>query len=259
MKTELKSAEFKPWALITGAAKRIGRAIALDLARAGWNIIVHYHTSQADALALAEDIRSLGSEACLAEIDLTQGKMLPKFVATLADTFSSFQVLVNNAGLFEKDCDDPTGQKHWAINYEAPRILNEAFGTLEAKPFPRMIVNILDADPSKAPFSAYNKSKIALHDLTLKHALQLAPGTRVHGIGLGPVIPSPRESLEHFAMMVNHSPLKRQAFPEDVARAVRFLIETPSMTGNILWLDGGLHLTKAEHEIDNRQLTKLSN
>lgn len=252
------SEDMKPWALITGAAKRIGRVIALDLAKSGWNIVVHYHTSEPEALELVNSIQGLGVQACHAEVNLAEVEDVSKLIPALAKNLKPIRLLINNASLFVPDSEDQSGKRHWAINYEAPRILSEGFNALDTDPTCKTIINILDADPSKPEFASYNKSKIALRALTLRNAKDFAPRTCVHGIELGPILPSPRESHEHFEAMVNKSPLKRRASPEDIATAVNFLIKIPSMTGNILSLDGGVHLKWQEYENENRQLTKFS-
>ena len=235
------------WAIVTGAAKRIGRVIALDLAKAGWNIVVHYHTSQEDAVSLVEAIQDLGRQACLAEIDLADAKATAKLIPALADALGPIGLLVNNASLFEKDDKDPTGEKHWAINRAAPEIMGEAFSQIKGD-YLRTIINILDADPSKPEFTAYNKSKAALRQLTLQQARTFAPAICVHGLALGAILANPRESSEHFQAMVDRSPLRCHPSPEDIASTILFLIRMRSMTGNILALDGGAHLIGADQK-----------
>ena len=232
----------KPWALITGGAKRIGRVIALDLARAGWNIIVHYSTSESEAAELVEEIQILGSKACAAKADLMQQRELNELMPALSAEFKPFTLLVNNASLFEKDESDPQGKRHMAINYDAPRLLSEAFHQIDTSGISKVIVNILDSDPTKPQFSFYNKSKIALKNLTLDNALRFAPQTCVHGIALGAILRNPRESAEHFQALIDKSPLKISPSPQDIARSIRFFTEMPTITGNVLSLDGGLHL-----------------
>lgn len=227
------------WALVTGSAKRIGRVIALDLAAAGWNIIVHYHTSQAEAETLADEIQDLGCQACLAEIDLANTKLIENLIPSLAAELGPITLLVNNASLFEPDSLDPTGTRHASINAEAPRLLSEAFYKQDQS---GLIINLLDSNPAIPYFTAYNASKKTLQTMTRDMALRFAPRVRVNGVALGSILPSSRQSPEHFQKCIEATPLRTQTMPQDVASAVRFLAETTSITGEILHVDGGLHL-----------------
>src|ERR1700761_8818967 len=115
------------WVLITGAARRIAREISLDMAAQGWDIIVHYNHSEAEAQKLAEEIQAQGRNACLAEIDLTNTKLVENLIPSLAEEIGMIDALVNNAALFEPDAQDPDSTRHRVINAEAPRILSKAF------------------------------------------------------------------------------------------------------------------------------------
>jgi NAD(P)-dependent dehydrogenase (short-subunit alcohol dehydrogenase family) len=218
------------WALITGASKRIGKAIALELAAQGWDIIIHYRTSVVEAKQLAEEIQDLGRSACLAEIDLSNASMTEKLIPSLAKELGGINVLINNAALFEPDKDDPDGTRHWAINAEAPRLLSKAFAQSLPKGERGVIVNLLDATPTPSSFSAYAKSKKFLSDMTLNMAKSFAPRVRVNGVAPMYVFPSPRQSDEAFQRMAG----KEIVSPQQVALAVRRLIETPSASGEIV-------------------------
>lgn len=238
------------WALVTGAAKRIGRAIALELAAHGWNIVVHYNASQKEAQSLANEIEEMGRKAALAEIDLANLVLTEKLIPSLIEEIGPLAALVNNASLFEPDAQDPDGARHRNLNYEAPRILSESFAAIcppappaGALPKP-CIVNMLDSAPDKPTFSGYNASKLALRDLTLSMALKAAPRCRVNAVAPGTTQPSPRDAAETFARRAASTPLRAAARPEDIARAVRFLIETPSITGEIIHVDCGEHLCR---------------
>jgi len=234
----------KPWVLVTGAARRIGRVIALDLAKAGWNIVIHYNTSQKEALSLAKEIQELKVDTCLAELDLDNGSLVEKLIPSLIAEIPALCALVNNASLFETDPYDLDGSRHTRVNFEAPRLLSETLHRYQNKK--AVIVNILDTDPTKPEFTAYNRSKRALHELTLSNALTFAPRTRVNGVAIGPVLRNERESPAHFQSNVEKTLIKYQPTPEDVASSVRCLIENISLTGNILYADAGLHLLKNE-------------
>ncbi|MER2519132.1 MAG: SDR family NAD(P)-dependent oxidoreductase [Bdellovibrionales bacterium] len=230
------------WALVTGAARRIGHAIALDLAANGWNIVVHYHASQSEAQALAEQIQDMGRKAALAEINLANLALTEKLIPSLIEEIGPLTALVNNASLFEPDAQDPGGARHRIINYEAPKILSESFAANNAALTSSAIVNLLDSRPDKPSFSNYNASKIALRNLTFAMALREAPRLRVNAVAPGTTLPSARDTEETFAQRIAALPLRAATRPEDVACAVRFLIETPSITGEIIHVDSGSRL-----------------
>ena len=229
------------WVLITGAAKRIGNAIALDMAKAGWNIVVHFHTSSSEAETLAHAIRALGRKACLAQIDLSKAEHVAQLIPALCAEIGTLSALVNNASLFEPDniADAETIAR---VNVEAPRLLSEVFCKHIDPETGGSIVNLLDADPTMPSFTAYNVSKRLLADLTRAMAVDFAPTVRVNGVALGAVLPSPRQSPQHFNDQIVATPLKNKIMPDEVAAAVRFLLESPSITGSILPVDGGRHL-----------------
>ena len=230
------------WALVTGAARRIGRAIALEMAARGWNVAVHYRTSRIDAEKTAGDIRALGREACLAEIDLANGGAVARLIPALAEEIGPLAALVNNASLFESDSRAPAGDLLNAVNFEAPRILGETFRAQVPHGKQGAIVNIVDDTPPEAGFDAYARSKRALRDMTVEMALRFAPHVRVNGISPGSILPSTKQSQEHFRKLVAASPMRAEIPPQAIAAAVRFLIESPAITGEILHVDGGAHL-----------------
>jgi NAD(P)-dependent dehydrogenase (short-subunit alcohol dehydrogenase family) len=229
------------WALVTGAAKRIGRAIALELAQAGWDIVVHFHRSQTEAESLAEEIHALGRKACLAQIDLSKPEPVRKLIPALTAEIGPLAALVNNASLFEPD-GTADAEFIAQVNLEAPRLLSEAFHQQVKSDMLGCIVNVLDTDPSLPNFDIYNLSKRHLARLTADMARDYAPTVRVNGVALGAILPSPRQSLQHFNDMIVATPLKSKILPEEVGQAVRFLIDSPSITGDILHVDGGRHL-----------------
>jgi NAD(P)-dependent dehydrogenase (short-subunit alcohol dehydrogenase family) len=232
----------KGWALVTGAARRIGHAIALELAADGWNIALHYHRSAAAAESLAKEIGRLGRKAVLAEIDLAKSEHVAKLIPSLVAELGPLTALVNNASLFEPDANDPIGALHHAINAEAPRLLSEALYKQMPGGTTGAIVNLLDGMPPETGMDAYNKSKAALKADTLSMALRFAPRVRVNGIAPGPILPSARQSERHFQAQIAATPLKTCISPEDIARAARFLLSSPAITGEILRIDGGMHL-----------------
>ena len=233
----------KGWVLVTGAAKRIGRAIALELAAAGWDVAVHYHASRREALKTAKDIQKLGRKACLVELDLGNLWLAGKLIPALAKELGPITALVNNAALFLPDRLD-RGNRQERINAEAPWILGEALYRQLPRGASCAIVNLLDADANAPEFSRYNESKHMLAAMTLRMAMGFAPAVRVNGIAPGPVLRGARQTREHFNRLARKTPLGKAAAPEDIAAAVRFLIENPSVTGVILPIGGGTHPEK---------------
>lgn len=235
------------WVLVTGAARRLGRTIALELAAAGWDIVVHYHTSCTEAENLAKEIQGIGRAACLAEIDLLNTKLVENLIPSLTREIGSISALVNNASLFEPDHLRPDAGRHNVINVEAPRILSESFRGALPPGQAGVIVNLLDADPSKPEFDAYNASKKTLEAMTIQTARNFAPHIRVNGVAPGPVVRGPRESAEHFLKRSTASRLLDvPTTPEAVASAVRFLVENSCVTGEIIHVDGGSHLKRSK-------------
>jgi len=239
------------WVLVTGAARRLGRAIALDMAQAGWNVVVHYHHSQTEAAEVAEAIQDMGRAACLAEMDMQNLQGVRSLIPALTRELGPLAALVNNASLFEPDTMDPDGARHHAINLAAPNALSAAF--LESLPAnaptgAACIVNMLDSSPFRMTFAHYNCSKIALAHETRAMALRAAPRMRVNGVAPGRIIPSPRETERCFNEWIEGTPLGVRIAPESVAAAVRFLIENPAITGEIIRVDGGAHVQKDARE-----------
>lgn len=220
----------KGWALVTGAGQRIGRAIAIDLAAHGWDIIVHYHQSAKEAEQTARDIDAMGRAVCLAEIDLSKPEMAENLIPSLAEETGMIDALINNAALFEPDDSDPDGARHWAVNAEAPRILSKAFRDHMPKNERAAIVNILDSSPVAAHFTAYGKSKAFLETLTRNTAKSFAPQVRVNGVAPAFVLPSPRQTEEAFRKMAGG----KVTPPEQVAAAVRRLLDDPGANGEIV-------------------------
>lgn len=234
----------KGFALVTGAARRIGRAIALQLAADGFDIIVHYNRSAHEAASLADEIIALGRKAVLAEIDLAKSDHVVRLIPSLTAELGPLVALVNNASLFELDKTDPDGRLHWAVNFEAPRLLSETFYAQIAEGRTGAIANILDSVPPEENLTSYNKSKQELRAQTIALAKQFAPRVRVNGVAPGPILPNARQSTQHFQKQIDATLLQIQIMPEDIARAVAFLLASSAITGQILAVDGGFHLGK---------------
>lgn len=239
----------KPAVLITGAAVRIGQAIALALAADGHPVAVHYNRSRKDADTTVEALRTLGVAAAAVQADLADHQAVLRLVPAAAEALGEpLGVLVNNASLFENDRMKSITQQsfdaHMAINLRAPLFLAQQFA--EALPEDRKgaIVNLIDMRVWKPlpGFISYTVSKAGLEMLTKTMAMALSPRIRVNAIGPGPVLPNERQSEEQFREQWHSTALKRGAHPEEIADGVRFLLNSPSVTGQMIAMDGGQHL-----------------
>lgn len=235
-------------ALVTGAAKRIGRAIALDLAADGWDVAIHYHASEADSREVVGAIETRGRRASALKADLTREADTGSLVGRAVAALGPLTLLVNNASTFEADgwntVDRASWDLHLETNLRAPFVLAQAFARQLPEGAEGNIVNLLDQrvwNPTPA-FMSYTVSKIGLWGLTQTLALALAPRIRVNGIGPGPALPNIRQTQAHFDEQCASMPLKRGTSPEEICRALRFILASPSMTGQMIALDGGQHL-----------------
>lgn len=235
-------------ALVTGGARRIGRAIALALAEAGFDIALHYRGSADAAEATAAEIRALGRRALPLQAALEREAEVAGLLPAAQAALGPVGVLVNNAATFERDeWHDATREswdRHIEPNLRAPFVLAQAFAAGLPERAEGLVLNMLDQRVwSLTPhFVSYSVSKAGLWALTQSLALALAPRIRVNGIGPGPAIPSPRQAPEHFAAQCAGTPLGRGTSPEEVARAVLAILALPAMTGQMIALDGGQHL-----------------
>jgi len=239
-------------ALVTGGARRIGRALALSLAEAGYAVAVHHHQSHAEANDLVGQIvRGEGRAVALAA-DLADESAVGALLPRAAEALGPIGVLVNNASIFELDTVTTATRDSWdshlAINLRAPFVLIQHFAKHLPTDAGGVVVNLLDERVwNLTPyFVSYTLSKAGLWTLTQTMALSLAPRIRVNGIGPGPTLPSPRQSAEQFLGRVGNMPLHRGTGPEEVAAALRFILDAPSMTGQMIALDGGEHLGWAQ-------------
>lgn len=239
-------------ALVTGAGKRIGRAIALDLAAQGWAVAVHYRQSRADADVVVAEIERAGGRAAAFAADLAREEEVRDLIPAVVERLGSLTLLVNNASRFERDeVADVTRQswdEHMEANLRAPFVLCQEFASRLPSDDHALIVNLLDQRVwSPTPhFVSYTVSKMGLWALTRTLALALAPRIRVNGIGPGPTLRNERQTEEEFAAQWDSTPLRRGATPEEICAAIRFLIAAPAMTGQMIALDGGEHLGWAQ-------------
>ncbi|HEY0224737.1 MAG TPA: SDR family oxidoreductase [Pseudolabrys sp.] len=234
-------------ALITGAGRRIGRAIALTLSRAGYAVVLHAKDSRAEAEALAGEIVAAGGRAAVVLADLADSDAVRGLVPA-AGAFGPLTLLVNNAGEFEPDdietLERARYERTMAVNLAAPLFLAQAFAAQAPPGADVSIVNIVDQRVLKPTprFLSYTLSKSALHAATVTLAQGLAPRLRVNAVAPGPTLPSPRQSAAEFAAQAESLPLQRGPAPEEVAAAVLYLAQAQSVTGVTIAVDGGQHL-----------------
>lgn len=241
-----------PNVLITGAAHRVGRAIAFDLAAHGYGVAVHYLNSADTAEELVKAIHEVGGRAVAIKADLALEDQVKGIIPAATEVLGPLTVLVNNAAIFENDTVESATRESWDthlnVNLRAPFVLSQMFAAQVPEGLEGNIVNILDQRVwNLTPFfMSYTVSKSALWTLTQTMALALAPKVRVNGIGPGPTLKNVRQSEEDFARQWSETPLRRQVMPDEIADAVRFIVHAPSMTGQMIALDGGQHLGWAQ-------------
>jgi NAD(P)-dependent dehydrogenase (short-subunit alcohol dehydrogenase family) len=234
-------------ALITGGGRRIGRAIALSVSRAGYAVVLHAHTSRADAERLAAEIVAAGGRAAVVLADLAEPEAVRGLVPAAA-AFGPLTLLVNSAAEFEPDEIETLArarfERTFAVNLAAPLFLAQAFAAQAPAGADASIVNLVDQRVLKPTprFLSYTLSKSALHSATTTLAQALAPKLRVNAVAPGPTLPSPRQSDVQFAAQAASLPLARGPSPEDIAAAVLYLAQARSVTGVTIAVDGGQHL-----------------
>lgn len=244
-------------ALVTGAAHRLGRAMALYLAGRGHDVAVHYASSADAAEAVVAEIRAMGRRAVALRADLLIEAETQALVPAAVAALGPLTVLVNNASIFEYDRIDTATRESWdrhlESNLRAPYVLTQAFAaqcpkaTVDAAGEPvaqGLVVNMIDQRILKLTpeFSTYTIAKMGLWALTRTAAQGLAPDVRVNGIGPGPTLRGARQSEAHFARQRAATVLGRGANPADITAALGFFLDSPSVTGQFLAIDGGQHL-----------------
>jgi NAD(P)-dependent dehydrogenase (short-subunit alcohol dehydrogenase family) len=234
--------------LVTGAAKRLGRAIALRLARDGYDVAIHYRSSRAEAEALAAEIKALGRRTTLVDGELSKESEVATIVPRAAAVLGHLTALVNSASVFEDDRVETATRESWDkhidTNLRAPLVLTQAF----AKQLPASanggVVNIIDQQVVNLTpqFLSYTVSKAGLWTLTRTLAQALAPAIRVNAVAPGPSLKAERQSQENFDGHVKATLLQRPSEPADIAAAVAYLLAAPAVTGQMIVVDSGQHL-----------------
>lgn len=245
-------------AIVTGAAKRLGRAMALELADQGYDVAIHYASSSADADAVVDEIKAKGRNATALQADLTaeadMQTLIPRASTALGGPLT---VLVNNASVFEYDNLETATRQSWdrhlESNLRAPFVLTQAFAAqapdaaTDAQGEPvatSLVVNMLDQRIRKLTpeFMSYTIAKMGLWAFTRTAAQSLAPRVRVNGIGPGPTMRGGRQSEDHFARQRAATVLGRGSDPEDICAALAYLLRAKAVTGQVICVDGGQHL-----------------
>ncbi|MGN6423866.1 MAG: SDR family oxidoreductase [Asticcacaulis sp.] len=236
-------------ALVTGAAKRIGRAIALKLARDGYDIGVHYGRSRDDALALVAKLEALGVRAAAVQADLAEVATVTRLIDDTRATLGPISVLINNASVFADDRARNLTLDSWRLHMDTnlltPVMLSQAFAAQADLPEHASIINLIDQRVLKPspPFFSYGLSKAGLWHATRTLAQALAPHIRVNAIGPGPTLKSIHQSEQDFAREARATLLQKPTSPEEVAEAAVFLLNASSVTGQMICVDSGQHLT----------------
>jgi len=235
-------------ALVTGAAKRLGRVIALELARAGWDIVVHYGASHQEAERTVDDIRALGRRAAALQCDLSDEAAVRELLPNANELLGPVSCIVNNASLFDYDAAaDLTHarlDRHMHINLAAPVMLASALHAATQADRQAVVINLLDQKlyNLNPDFLSYTLSKAALNSATVMLAQALAPRVRVVGVAPGLTLISHLQTEEQFSATRAISPLGESSRPDEVAKTVVFAAENRAMTGTTLLVDGGQHL-----------------
>lgn len=235
--------------LITGASRRIGRALAVDFARRGWQVGLHYRGSRGEAESLAAQLRTLGIDAEALPADLAVTTEVDALVSRCRDALGAPICLINNASEFHVDSAMTMTPESWDVhldvNLKAPVFLAQALLAHLPEAREGNVINIVDQRVWKPTpeFFSYTVSKAGLWAATRLLAQALAPRVRVNAIGPGPVLPSIHQRGEDFETEKRSTLLQRGTSPDEIAAAVRFILDAPAMTGQMIALDGGQHLT----------------
>jgi NAD(P)-dependent dehydrogenase (short-subunit alcohol dehydrogenase family) len=242
-------------ALVTGAGKRIGRAIALALAHAGWDVAVHYRSSRHEAEDTVAAIRALGRRAVALQADLALDEAVRALPARAADALGPLTCIVNNASLFDYDSATTFSPallaRHMQANVAAPLLLAQALHAATPSGSQAVVINLLDQklyNPNP-DFLSYTLSKAALLSATTLLAQALAPTVRVVGVAPGITMVSGEQTEEGFAQAHQATPLGRSSTPEDIAEAVVYAARARALTGTTLVVDGGQHLVPLARDV----------
>jgi NAD(P)-dependent dehydrogenase (short-subunit alcohol dehydrogenase family) len=246
----------RPAVLVTGAARRIGRAIALELGRHGWDVAVHHRASHDDAIGLVQALEAGGAGAAAFAADLADEAACAALVPEVAGRLGRLDAVVHSASVFEHDDVASFGyaamERHWRVNTAPAVLLARALHALpRTDPRPACVVTLLDQklwNPNPDHLS-YTLSKAALEAATVALAQALAPRVRVCGVAPGVTLPSGPMSDAEFEAAHRQTVLGRSSTPQDLADAVRYLLGARAVTGTTLLVDGGQHLLRQPRDV----------
>ena len=235
----------KKSALVTGSAKRIGKAIALHLAESGFDIALHYNTSRSEVEETANEIKNKGQSCVLFQSDLSNINNVLTLIDKVKEPFPSLSLLINNASIFEKrsfmETDLNFFENYFNVNFKAPFFLSQDF----AKTFQKgNIINLLDTNITRdrTKYFAYNLTKKMLYEFTKMAAVELAPDIRVNAIAPSPILPPSDKEKEFLERSLKSIPLKKWGSIQNIIQSMDFLLENDYVTGQCIFTDGGEHL-----------------
>ena len=246
-------------AVVTGAAHRLGKAMAMALGQDGFRVAVHYNESADAAQSVVDQIVAAGGIAQAFQADLADEVQTQGLIPAVVRHWGAVGVLVNNASRFERDealtVDRAGWDAHMETNLRAPFVLCQHMAQTLPDSASGVIVNMLDQRVWNLPphFTSYTLSKAGLWTLTQTLALALAPRIRVAAIGPGPALPSARQTPEHFALQAGRTPLQIPTTPAEIVATLRYILAAPSVTGQMIALDGGQHLDWAPGGIPSEE------
>jgi pteridine reductase len=234
--------------LVTGGAKRIGRAIALALARQGTHVVIHYHTSQHEAESAAAEVRAYGVQAWTVQADLSDLAQVETVIPTARELAGTLDILINSASIFPQNrLTDFTADdflQNMYTNALAPLWLSRAFAQQATE---GVIINLLDTRmlDYDREHAAYHLSKRTLYTLTKMLSLELAPHIRVNGVAPGLILPPPGKDETYLEQQKQTNPLHRIGSLDDITEAIVFLLRSDFITGQVIYVDGGRHVKGA--------------
>ncbi|MFP4472760.1 MAG: SDR family oxidoreductase [Candidatus Omnitrophota bacterium] len=236
----------KPVALITGAAKRLGREMALHLAERGYSIALHYHSSSQQAARTAQQIKKGGGDCHLFMCDLAQADDTLNLIPKVIRQYRRLDLLINNASIYRPSSltidSLPELEQNFAVHLRAPYILSAAFSEQQKK---GIIINMLDSnmDKTRTDYIPYLLSKRSLAELTRLCAAALGPNFRVNGICPGAILPPPGKRRSYLKEAAKNTPLGKPGQPANIMAALDCLLDNPFITGECLFVDGGLSVS----------------
>lgn len=232
-------------ALITGGAKRIGKAIAYALASKGINIVIHYKSSEREAENVAKEIENFGVKAWIIQADLSISHEAENLIPNIRRETGDIHILINNASIFDKskliNFSTQVLMENIRINALAPLLISRSFAEQKIE---GNIINFLDTKIIEydKEHTAYHLSKLMLFSMTKMMALEFAPLIRVNAIAPGLILPPPGQDISYLEKLSVTNPLKKVGSPDDITNAVLFLLSSDFITGQVVFVDGGYHL-----------------